>query len=222
MLSDRLRLPYPILEPLIEHTRAAQLDRGARRVRRRHGRAIATRSPTPGGPRAAVPRREPVLRSGARAAGGLRRDDASAAKRPGRTSIVDHIGHGFSHLVVGDPILEQLGPAINAGKAVFLYGPAGNGKTVIAEGMGRTLGGDMFVPHAIDVDGQTITVFDPDQPRLARGRERSHVGHRERPARSPLGADPPAGGHGRRRADARHAGSHLQSDREVLRRRRFS
>src|SRR5207245_2378343 len=58
-------------------------------------------------------------------------------------------------------VLEQLGPAVNAGKAVFLYGPPGNGKTVIAEGMGRSLGGDMYVPHALDVDGQTVTMFDP-------------------------------------------------------------
>ena len=58
-------------------------------------------------------------------------------------------------------MLEQLGPAVNAGKAVFLYGPPGNGKTVIAEGMGRALGGDMYMPHAIDVDGQIITMFDP-------------------------------------------------------------
>jgi predicted ATPase with chaperone activity len=44
---------------------------------------------------------------------------------------------------------------------MFLYGPPGTGKTVIAEGMGRALGGDMYVPHAIDVDGQIVTVFDP-------------------------------------------------------------
>jgi len=44
---------------------------------------------------------------------------------------------------------------------VFLYGPPGNGKTVVAEGIGRALGGDMYVPSALDVDGQIITIFDP-------------------------------------------------------------
>ncbi len=73
----------------------------------------------------------------------------------------DRLRQGFSHLIVAPEVLEQVGPAVNAGKAVFLYGPPGNGKTVIAEGMGHALGGDMYVPHAIDVDGQTITLFDP-------------------------------------------------------------
>ena len=68
---------------------------------------------------------------------------------------------GFAHLVVADDMLEQLGPAVNAGKAVFLYGPPGNLKTVLSEGMGRALGGDMYVPHAIEVDGHVITMFDP-------------------------------------------------------------
>jgi len=73
----------------------------------------------------------------------------------------DRLAQGFSHLIISDRVLEQLGPAVNAGKAVFLYGAPGNGKTVIAEGMGRTLGGDMFVPHAIDVDGHVVTMYDP-------------------------------------------------------------
>jgi SpoVK/Ycf46/Vps4 family AAA+-type ATPase len=58
-------------------------------------------------------------------------------------------------------MLDTLGPSINANKSLFLYGPPGNGKTVIAEGIGKAIGGDMFVPHAIDVDGQIITIFDP-------------------------------------------------------------
>ena len=68
---------------------------------------------------------------------------------------------GFTHLIVAPDTLDQLGPAVNSGKSIFLYGPPGNGKTVLAEGVGRALGGDMFVPHAIDIDGQVVTMFDP-------------------------------------------------------------
>jgi hypothetical protein len=73
----------------------------------------------------------------------------------------DRLREGFGHLVIDDGVLEQLGPAVNANKAIFLYGPPGNGKTVIAEGMGRTIGGDMYMPHAIDVDGHIVTMYDP-------------------------------------------------------------
>ena len=73
----------------------------------------------------------------------------------------DRLRAGFSHLIVADELLEQVGPAVNAGKGVFLYGPPGNGKSVIAEGMGRALGGDLYVPYAIDIDGQIVTVYDP-------------------------------------------------------------
>ena len=73
----------------------------------------------------------------------------------------ERLRSGFQHLIVGDDILEQLGPAVNMGKGVFLYGPPGNGKTVLAEGMGRSLGGDMYIPHAIDIEGHVMTMFDP-------------------------------------------------------------
>ena len=68
---------------------------------------------------------------------------------------------GFAHLVISEHIFEQLGPAVNANKAVFLYGSPGNGKTVIGEGLGRSIGGDMYMPHAIDVDGYIVTMYDP-------------------------------------------------------------
>jgi hypothetical protein len=68
---------------------------------------------------------------------------------------------GFRELVISDAMIEQLGPALNSGTAIFLYGPPGNGKTVIAEGLGQTIGGEMYMPYALAIDGQIITMYDP-------------------------------------------------------------
>ena len=73
----------------------------------------------------------------------------------------DTLSHGFEQLIVNEAMYDKLGPAVNSGKSLFLYGAPGNGKTVIAEGIGRALGTDMYIPYALDVDGQTITMFDP-------------------------------------------------------------
>jgi len=71
------------------------------------------------------------------------------------------VKQAFSHLILGERLLRRLGPAISSGKAMFIYGPAGNGKTTIAETIGNVLPGDVYMPHALIVGGQIITVFDP-------------------------------------------------------------
>jgi predicted ATPase with chaperone activity len=68
---------------------------------------------------------------------------------------------GFSHLVLNHSLLEILGPAVNSSKSIFLYGHPGNGKTAIAEAISQMLGGTLYLPHAVDVDGQIMLVFDP-------------------------------------------------------------
>ncbi|HDQ72183.1 MAG TPA: ATP-binding protein [Chloroflexi bacterium] len=67
----------------------------------------------------------------------------------------------LSHLVINEETFAQLGPAVNSGRSIFLYGHPGNGKTAIAESVGRMILGDtMFIPYAIEVSGQIIRVFD--------------------------------------------------------------
>ncbi len=71
------------------------------------------------------------------------------------------VEQSLSHLVLSDSILEKVGPAINSGKSMFLYGPPGNGKTTIAESIGRmVLTNDMYIPYAVEADGQIIKVYD--------------------------------------------------------------
>lgn len=66
----------------------------------------------------------------------------------------------FSHLVLSDRVLDQLGPAVNGGHSLFVYGPPGNGKTVIAQGVRNLLEGDLAIPHAIDYDGHLVQIYD--------------------------------------------------------------
>jgi len=68
----------------------------------------------------------------------------------------------FAHLVLDDQTLAQLGTALNSGATIFLHGPTGAGKTSIAEALPRALvDGGVWIPYAVEVDGQIITVYDP-------------------------------------------------------------
>ena len=73
----------------------------------------------------------------------------------------DTLSQKFSDLIVNDTFLRRIGPAVNSGRAVLLYGPPGNGKTSIAERVSAIYGDIIYVPQAIEVDGQIIKVFDP-------------------------------------------------------------
>lgn len=67
----------------------------------------------------------------------------------------------LAHLVFNENTFEQIGPAINSGRSIFLFGPPGNGKTSIAEAIGSLLmEGDMYIPYAMEVEGQIIKLFD--------------------------------------------------------------
>ena len=58
------------------------------------------------------------------------------------------VREAFSHLVLSERVLDQVGPAIGAAHSMFVYGPPGNGKTVIAQAIRNLLEGELAVPHA--------------------------------------------------------------------------
>jgi predicted ATPase with chaperone activity len=76
----------------------------------------------------------------------------------------------LSHVVLNERVYRQLGPAVNSGRSVFLYGPPGNGKTTVAESIGMMIFRDnIYVPYAVEVDGQIIKVFDSINHRPVEG-----------------------------------------------------
>ncbi len=67
----------------------------------------------------------------------------------------------FSDLLVSESMFQTLGPAINSGRGMFLYGYPGNGKTSIAERITRCFGSTIWIPRVINVEGQILKLFDP-------------------------------------------------------------
>ncbi len=73
----------------------------------------------------------------------------------------DSMRNSLANLVLEESVFDKIGPAVNSGKSIFLYGPPGNGKTTIAESIGRmVLTNHIYIPYAIEVDGQIIKLYD--------------------------------------------------------------
>ena len=160
-LSERLRLAFPILDELLlplQHRLLIEV-RGARGVTRgqyvydltEEGRTRAREllqanayvgpAPVPGPTYRAWVRRQSV------------REDPLPRAR---------IHEGFAHLVLEETFIDRLGPGINSGRSIFLYGDPGNGKTEVALAVSRTMGSAIYVPYAVEIDGQIIRVHDPN------------------------------------------------------------
>jgi len=89
---------------------------------------------------------------------------AEAVRQQPLGEVVVHqrtMRQALAHLVINEETFAQLGPAVNSGRSIFLFGPPGNGKTAIAEAIGSMLlGNAIFIPYAVEVGGQIIKVFD--------------------------------------------------------------
>ena len=71
------------------------------------------------------------------------------------------IGRRFEGLTLPQDLIRKLGPAIDAGRSVLLYGASGNGKTAIATQIFRLFAQVIYVPYAVEIDGQIMQVYDP-------------------------------------------------------------
>ena len=160
-LGERLGLRYSVLEPVLHHLRTSYLcevsggglvggpsfiynvtDAGRTRAMLflEHNRYVGV---------APVPFRQ------------YERYMRSFDEQVSRSVTRSQVQHALSHLVLSDRVIDQLGPAVNGGHSLFVYGPPGNGKTVIAQGVKNLLEGDIAIPHAVEQDGHLVQVYDP-------------------------------------------------------------
>jgi DNA-binding MarR family transcriptional regulator len=164
-LVERLKVSASIISEVLEYLKKAKW--------------VEVRGPDPMNPAASslsLANRHSLTDAGRRQAAQLLEYDAYAGPAPvgledywrqvtrqgiGKAGVTpDHIQRALKGLVLSVEVLEQLGVAVVSGKPLFLYGPAGNGKTVISQRLGRIWQDAILVPYAIFVDGQVVQVFD--------------------------------------------------------------
>jgi hypothetical protein len=79
----------------------------------------------------------------------------------GQHATKEDLERAFSDLLISDEMMNRLGPAINSGRGMFLFGEPGNGKTSIAERITQCFGSTIWIPRALGIEGEIIRIFDP-------------------------------------------------------------
>src|SRR5918997_4195548 len=161
-VADRLHLPRVLTEELLYHlyrekliemrlqsavgsTRYAMLDHGWERVTRLNSQS-GYLGPAP-----------------------VSLEDYSLMMRlqavPSKPASIDTVRNAFKDLVLPDSLLQTLGCVINSRSSLFLTGLPGTGKTAVSERMNQALFGSIWIPYAVEIDGNIIRVFDGHCPR---------------------------------------------------------
>jgi predicted ATPase with chaperone activity len=156
-IADRIKLPITVAEQLLQHLyheklieirglvgfhshRYAMLDRGWDRVRRLFDMSGYV------GP-------APVSLASYTAMIQFQEKDRAPVDQ-------ETVRQALSHLVLPAGTIQTLGLVVSSRRSLFIMGPAGNGKTTIAKALHSAQGGEVWIPYAIEVDGQVIKTFD--------------------------------------------------------------
>jgi hypothetical protein len=85
----------------------------------------------------------------------------SAQSIVGEVVTAEDLNRAFEGLIINQAMLHKLGPAINSGRGMFLFGQPGNGKTSIAERVTDAFGSTIWIPRSIYIEGEIMRIFDP-------------------------------------------------------------
>ena len=155
-LSNMLKLPVPVVLVVFNNLRQQQLVEVKGMVGNDYRISLS------GQGRAAATERFQVSRYSGPAPVSLKAYSEAVKLQATTVEITrEALRAAFSDMVVPDTLLDQLGPALIEHSSIFLYGPAGNGKSSLAERMLRVYEDAVLVPYAVEVDGQIISLYDP-------------------------------------------------------------
>lgn len=155
-LAQKLKLAVPIVTQIFTHMRQQQLVEVKGMLGNDYTFSLS------GAGRATATERFQISQYAGAAPVALRDYHAATRTQAANLEVTrESLRDSFSDLVIPDRLLDQLGPAILSQSSVFLYGPTGNGKTSIAERMLRVYRDTVYIPYAVEVDNQIISVYDP-------------------------------------------------------------
>jgi len=155
-LSNALRVPVPLIGTIFQHLRTQHLVEVKGMQGNDYHFSLSSSGKTLAGERF-------QLSQYAGAAPVSLKDYSIATKAQTARVNIDRrsLRQAFSDLVIPDTLLDQLGPALISQNSIFVYGPTGNGKTSLAERMLRVYSDTVYLPYAVEVDGQVISLYDP-------------------------------------------------------------
>ena len=160
-IAQDLRIPFNAISLVLQQMRKQTLiDIVAQRGASGDASFVYEIKPPKGTPRPGCARQDLVHRPGPDPVRGLRRggrgsEHQEADRHP--TSIQ----RAFEDLIISDDVFNEIGPAMNSGASIFFFGFPGNGKTSMAERITRLMGDSIYVPYAVEANGQIVKVFDP-------------------------------------------------------------
>lgn len=96
-----------------------------------------------------------------------------AQRMPANWLTRERLAAAYSKLVMSEATLDQIGPAISSGKSFLIYGQPGNGKTQIAEALANISTSEVYIPYAIEAQGNIVRLFDPIYHKLSEGQKES-------------------------------------------------
>ncbi|MEP3927405.1 ATPase with chaperone activity [Rhodopirellula bahusiensis] len=157
-IADQVQLPFRLIEPILERLKmdqsvaykSATATNDYVYVLTESGRAIARNHLHDSTYHGSCPVRLPDYIESVK----LQTIEGQYPKR-------EDLQRAFSDLLINPKMLHRLGPAVASGRGMFLFGFPGNGKTSIAERVTGAFGKYIWIPRAVDIDGDILRVFDP-------------------------------------------------------------